>query len=82
VSKQLLLGDVLRSIGLIDPAAFGSLLLRHEKTQFSLGDFLVNEGLLSEAALEEALRLRQQYQPSMADLLHRATQGTGLPIAA
>jgi adsorption protein B len=81
VSKQLLLGDVLQSIGLIDPAAFGSLLLRHEKTQSSLGDFLVNEGLLSQAALVEALQIQQQYQPSMADLLHRATQDTELAIA-
>lgn len=69
VARQLMLGDVLLSIGRIDPAALNALLLRQEKTEASLGDFLVSEGILTAQALDEALQLQQQLQVSMADLL-------------
>lgn len=69
VSRQLLLGDVLMSVGRIDPAALGALLLRQEKTETSLGDFLVGEGILTPEALDEALQLQQKLQVSMARLL-------------
>ncbi len=69
VSRQLLLGDVLLSVGRIDPAALHALLLRQEKTETSLGEFLVGEGVLTPQTLDEALQLQQQLQVSMAQLL-------------
>ncbi len=69
VARQVLLAEILMSLGHIDGAALKSLLLRHERTHTSLGDFLVGEGVISPATLEEALALQKRLQPDMAELL-------------
>lgn len=72
VSRQLLLGEVLQSLGRVDTATFGALLLRHERSTTSLGEFLVEQGVITRALLDEALQLQEQHQVSMHTLLQRA----------
>ena len=72
VSLQLLLGEVLQSLGRIDAAALGAVLLRHERSNASLGSFLVSEGVISQAVLDEGLQLQEQHQGSVLTLLRHA----------
>lgn len=69
VARQVLLAEILMSLGHIDGAALKSLLLRHERTHKSLGDFLVGEGVITQATLEQALALQKALQPDMSSLL-------------
>lgn len=79
VSLQLLMGEVLQSLGRLDAAAFSAVLLRQERSGTSLGRFLVREGVISAAALDEVLQLQQQHQVSMQTLLERAGKLPALP---
>ncbi len=72
VSKQLFLGDILKSLGHIEPAALNALLIRREKTVLPLGAFLVNQGVITQAILDEALHLQTQLQLSVVALLRQA----------
>ena len=72
VSVQLLLGEVLQSLGRIDAAALGAVLLRHEHSGLSLGHFLVKEGVVTQAVLDEVLQLQEQHQGSISMLLQHA----------
>lgn len=72
VSLQLLMGEVLQSLGRIDAAALGSVLLRHERSGLSLGKFLVREEVVTQAVLDEVLQLQEQHQSSMLTLLQHA----------
>jgi adsorption protein B len=72
VSLQLLMGEVLQSLGRIDAASLSAVLLRQERSGSSLGRFLVKEGVISQASLDEVLQLQQQHQVSMTTLLERA----------
>ena len=74
VSMQLLMGEVLQSLGRIDAAALGSVLLRQEKSGLDLATFLVNEGVITQAVLDEVLQLQAQHQGSMLSLLQHAGQ--------
>ena len=72
VSLQVLMGEVLQSLGRIDAAALGSVLLRHERSGLSLGKFLVKEEVITQAVLDEVLQLQEQHQSSMLTLLQHA----------
>ena len=72
VSLQLLMGEVLQSLGCVDAAALSSVLLRQERSGSSLGKFLVTEGVITEAVLDEVLQLQEQHQVSILTLLQRA----------
>ena len=72
VGAQLFLGEVLLSLGRIDAAALGAVLLRHERSSMSLGSFLVKEGVITQAVLDEGLQLQAQHQGSMLTLLQHA----------
>jgi len=72
VSRQVLLADVLTSLGHLDGAALRSSLLRHERTASGLGEYLVSEGIISREVLHEALALQSSLQSSMEALLERA----------
>jgi adsorption protein B len=69
VSRQVLLGEVLVSLGHINAAALKALLLQHERRQQSLGDFLVDENVISRQTLEAALALQKSLQVSIPALL-------------
>jgi len=72
VSLQLLMGEVLQSLGRIDAAALGAVLLRQERSGLSLGEFLVKEEVITRAVLDEVLQLQEQHQGSMLTLLQHA----------
>jgi adsorption protein B len=72
VSLQLLMGEVLQSLGRMDAPALSAVLLRQERSGSSLGRFLLKEGVIGKAALDEVLQLQQQHQGSMLTLLERA----------
>ena len=71
VSRQVLFAEVLMSLGHLDRAALGAVLLRHEYGAVTLGEFMVEQGIVSEAVLREALHLQKSLQGSMAALLER-----------
>ena len=72
MGAQLFLGEVLLSLGRIDAAALGAVLLRHERSSMSLGSFLVEEGVITQAVLDEGLQLQEQHQGSILTLLRHA----------
>jgi adsorption protein B len=72
VSLQVLMCEVLQSLGRVDTAALSAVLLRQERSASSLGRFLVTEGVITEAVLDEALQLQNQHQVSILTLLQRA----------
>ncbi|WP_432720939.1 cyclic di-3',5'-guanylate-activated glycosyltransferase NrfB [Jeongeupia wiesaeckerbachi] len=71
VSRQVLVAEILMSLGHIGPAALNALLLRHERSDLTFGQFLVDEGVISDATLDEALRLQRELQPDMQALLQQ-----------
>lgn len=79
VSSQLLMGEVLQSLGRIDAVVLNAALLRQARSGSSLGKFLLKEGVISEAALDEVLQLQQQHQGSMLTLLQRAGKQPSFP---
>ena len=82
VSRQLLVAEVLMSLGHLDGAALRSVLLRHEHGVMRLGDYLIKEGIIDAAVLTEALELQQTLQGSMRVMLERAGIRFGQPLAA
>ena len=80
VSLQVLMGEVLQSLGRIDAAALNAVLLRHERSGLSMGKFMLNEGVVSKAALDEVFQLQEQHQTSIVTLLQHARQAM-VPVA-
>ena len=80
VSLQVLMCEVLQSLGRVDAAALSVVLLRQERSGSSLGRFLVKEGVITEAILDEALQLQQQHQVSISTLLQRAGKQRQIPV--
>jgi len=74
VSLQLLMGEVLQSLGRIDVAALRSVLMRHERSGLDLATFLVDEEVIPQAVLDEVLQLQEQHQRSIFSLLQHAGQ--------
>ena len=72
VSVQLLLGEILQSLGRIDAAALSAVLLRHERSGLSMGEFLIQEGVITRAVRDEVLQVQEQHQVSISTLLQRA----------
>lgn len=68
-SHQILLGEVLQSLGRIDVAAFLAILLQHAATEEPLGQFLVSRGILSQEALDLAIKRQQEIQLTMSDVI-------------
>lgn len=69
VSRQILLAEILVSLGHINEAALRALLLQHSVTNLYLGDFLVDKNIISRETLEKALELQKKLQPNMEQLI-------------
>lgn len=85
VSRQVLLAEVLTSLGHLTTATLKSLLLRQERQPGGLGDFLVQQGVISRETLEQAAQVQRTLQPSMSMLLSAAeitAPGTARPLGA
>jgi adsorption protein B len=76
VSRQVLLGEILKAEGYLDEAAFKALLLNHARSNQRLGDFLVEQGVISRSSLDEALIRQAALQPTIASLI-REEEGAG-----
>lgn len=76
VSRQILLAEILVSLGHINEAALRALLLQHSVTDLYLGDFLVDKNIITQETLEKALELQQKMQPEINQLI-----ASGVPMA-
>jgi len=65
VSRQLMLGEVLQTLGRIDTTAFSAVLLQHASSTISLGDYLVKHGIITAETLRHAIEIQKQIQPSI-----------------
>ena len=82
VSRQVLLAEVLMSVGHLGGAALRAVLLRHERSTMRLGEYLVTEGIIDAAVLTEALELQSTLQGSMRSILERAGIRVGQELVA
>lgn len=71
VSRQVMLGEVLQTLGRIDAAAFSAVLLQHASSTLPLGDYLVEHGIISEETLRHAIELQAKIQPTMESVIAR-----------
>lgn len=70
VSRQILLGEVLQSLGRIDVAALSAMLLQQSESDLRLGDFLVQGGVITEETLQHAIEVQAEIQPSMSEVIN------------
>ena len=70
VARQIMLAEILVSLGHINEAALRALLLQHSVTNLYLGDFLVDKNVITRQTLDKALELQRHLQPDMNELIH------------
>lgn len=70
VARQVMLAEILVSLGHINEAALRALLLQHSVTNLYLGDFLVDKNVITRQTLDKALELQRYLQPDMNELIH------------
>lgn len=75
VSRQVLLAEILVSLGHINEAALRALLLQHSVSDLYLGDFLVDKNIITKETLDKALELQSKLQPEMRQLIE-----SGIPL--
>ncbi|GGZ59271.1 bacteriophage N4 adsorption protein B [Lysobacter xinjiangensis] len=71
VSMQVSLGELLMSLGHVQPTAFRALMLRFGGS-VQLGEFLVDNRVISADVLHRALALQEHLQPTLRAVLERA----------
>lgn len=79
VARQVMLAEVLTSLGHLNNAALKSLLLRQERQPGSIGDFLVEQGVISRDTLEQAAQVQRSLQPGIELLIAAATTTAPAP---
>jgi len=81
VSRQITLGEVLQSLGRIDPAAFSALLLQHASVEQPLGAFLVDQEVITQDTLQSAIALQEKIQPSIKDVINQCMRGESFEVS-
>jgi adsorption protein B len=71
VSRQVMLGEVLQTLGRIDAAAFSAVLLQHASSNLPLGEYLVENDIISQDTLAYAISVQADIQPSMEMVIER-----------
>lgn len=71
VSRQVMLGEILQTLRLIDAAAFSAVLLQHEGSTLPLGKYLVECGIISQEALVHAIASQAQIQPTIESVINK-----------
>ena len=71
VSRQVMLGEVLQTLGRIDAAAFSAVLLQHASSNLPLGEYLVENDIISQDTLAYAISVQEDIQPSMEMVIER-----------
>jgi adsorption protein B len=69
-SSQVSLGELLMSLGHVEPTAFRALMLRFGGGE-QLGAFLVDNGVITDEVLQRALELQQRLQPNLQAVIER-----------
>lgn len=77
ISRQILLAEILVSLGHINEAALRALLLQHSVSNLYLGDFLVDKNIISKETLDKALDLQRKLQPDITQLIASGTSSSG-----
>jgi adsorption protein B len=77
ISRQVLLAEILVSLGHINEAALRALLLQHSVTDLYLGDFLVDKNIISQETLDKALALQRELQPEIHELIESELELSG-----
>jgi bacteriophage N4 adsorption protein B len=80
VSRQIILGEVLQSVGRIDAAALSAMLLQQYESDLRLGDFLVVSGVITQETLQYATDLQANIQPSMSEVIASFTGSGAEPV--
>jgi adsorption protein B len=71
VSRQVMLGEVLQTLGRIDSAAFSAVLLQHASSILPLGEYLVEHDIISQETLDHAISLQAKIQPTMEAVINQ-----------
>jgi len=71
VSRQVMLGEILQTLRLIDAAAFSAVLLQHAGSTLPLGEYLVKHGIINQETLERAEALQAQIQPTIESVINK-----------
>jgi adsorption protein B len=71
VSRQVMLGEILQALRLIDAAAFSAVLLQHASSTLPLSEYLVEHGIISQDSLEHAIALQAQIQPTIESVINK-----------
>jgi len=79
VSRQIMLGEVLQTLGRIDTAAFSAVLLQHESSTLRLGEYLVENLIISQDTLDYAISVQNNIQPTMEEVINRFESTIELP---
>lgn len=66
-ARQVSLGEILMSLGHVEPAAFRALMLRYGQAS-RLGEYLVAHGVIDAGVLDRALELQARLQPDIRDV--------------
>jgi len=69
VTRQIMLGEVLQSLGRIDASALSAMLLQHSESDLPLGTFLVKIGIITEETLQFAIALQEEIQPKIESVI-------------
>ena len=72
LASQVMLPEILISLGHIDEAALRSLLLRHERSELTLARFLIEQEVIGEQVLAQAQALQASYQRELHEVLREA----------
>jgi len=78
VARQIMLAEILVSLGHINEAALRALLLQHSVTNLYLGDFLLDKNVISRETLDKALALQGKLQPDINQLIHSWPRSEGI----
>ncbi|MDN3987536.1 glycosyl transferase family protein [Zwartia vadi] len=71
VSRQVMLGEVLQTLGRIDTAAFSAVLLQHASSTLPLGEYLVEHDIISQETLDHAITVQKSIQPTIEEVIAR-----------
>lgn len=69
VSRQVMLGEVLQTLGRIDTAAFSAVLLQHASSTLPLGEYLVEHDIISQETLDHAITVQKSIQPTIEEAI-------------
>lgn len=68
-SQQIMLGDLLQQLNILEPAVASQALLNSQSSDLPLGEYLVENKYITQEQLEQALSMQSQLQPTLQEIL-------------